>query len=124
MGGDWSGTWEESYDGSGWGSAEDNEEMGGYKVQYKPTTWAEDTYFREHKGLGRYRCYVHTLLRWNWIPHDEQETTREDKQGEQEEMLGDNLEQYYDVSSLESWDISELKVLSDETGAGFTNNFD
>jgi hypothetical protein len=117
-----SSTWEECSESSGWGSwgsEEDSEEMEGYKVQYKPTTWSEDTYFREHKRLGRYRCYVHTLLRWNWIPHNEQNEARDDEKGEaveEEHMLEESEEEYYDMSSPDYWATSELGGISDEAG--------
>jgi hypothetical protein len=118
--GDWTkSTWEHCSDSSGWGSADETGEVEAYKVQYSPTTWSEDTYFRQHKRLGRYRCYIHTLLRWNWVPHDEQNEARDGEKGEtgeEEHMPEESLEEYYDMSSPDYWATNELAAISDEAG--------
>jgi len=86
-----SNTWDEESDNSGWGSwghTETSDETEGLRIQYKASTWAEDTFFRKHKKLGKHKCYIDSLLRWNWMIEDDKNKLEEEKKIS-EENLGD-----------------------------------
>jgi len=94
--------WEEGSDGSGWGSCEGtgtSEEIKGLQVRHRPATWYEDTFFRKHKKLGRYRCYCTSRLRWNWVfENDEKNLGNEDNQKNLEWDVVPPLEEIFETS--------------------------
>jgi hypothetical protein len=106
-----SNTWDEESDSSGWGSlgvAETGDDSEGLRVQYKASSWSEDTFFRKDKKLGKYRCYIDSLLRWNWMIDDD-----EGKLGEEGKIFEDNVEEEYDLV-VDRNSGTELSMCQDE----------